>query len=332
MKWANMNDKINPLRWVLSVGVLTLITFWLGSAIRAQMASEPEEQLIAEVDPEERYVSETYRIAAVRKPESLNFAGEPVPVNDPDVWEKVDREFLVNTYWQSNAILLIKRARLYFPVIEPILARNGVPDDFKYLAVAESGLDNLAASPAGAKGSWQILSDTAREYGLEVNANVDERYHLEKATQAACEYLKKWKEEFGTWTLTAAAYNAGPSGVRKYMDIQGAESYYDLLLGEETGRYIFRILAIKEILSQPAAYGFEIPESEWYTQVPTYEVAVDSSVTSFAQFAGEFDLSYKVLKRYNQWLREPFLKNTEGKKYLIKIPRKGFHNPPTAGR
>lgn len=323
-----MNTKMTkptPSAWAL-MGTLLILAIVVGIGYAVQAPVDLDE--IPDGRTGDRYVSETYRIVAVRKPENLTFAGEPVPIDDPDVFEKVDREFLVNTYWQSNAILLMKRARLYFPIIEPILAKNGVPDDFKYLAVAESGLDNLAASPAGARGTWQILKGTAREYGLEVNDNVDERYHLEKATQVACEYLKKWKEEFGTWTLAAAAYNAGPSGVKKFMDIQGAESYYDLLLGEETGRYVFRILAIKEILNNPEAYGFEIEESEWYTRVPTYEVKVDSSVSSFADFADGYGLSYKVLKRYNQWLREPELKNAEGKEYSIKIPKEGYHRKP----
>ncbi len=330
MKYMDFFRKGKGVSVIAIAAALVLSLAWAGTAIKAQMAEVPGQEPVVEMEASPRFVSETYRITAVRKPENLNFAGEPVPVEDPDVLEKVDREFLVNTYWQSNALLLIKRARLYFPIIEPILARNGIPDDFKYLAVAESGLDNLAASPAGARGSWQLLKGTAREYGLEVNDYVDERYHLEKATQAACEYLKKWKEDFGTWTLAAAAYNAGPSGVRKYMDIQGAESYYDLLLGEETGRYVFRILAIKEILSNYRDYGFDIPESEWYTSVPTYEVKVDSTVNSFAGFAREFGLSYKVLKRYNQWLREPELKNPEGKTYYIRIPRDGYHRMPVS--
>ena len=191
-----------------------------------------------------------YRITSIDIPEDLNFAGETVPLSDPEVLERVDREFLVNTYWQSNAVLLIKRAHKYFPIIEPILAKNGIPDDFKYLAVAESGLQNVV-SHAGATGFWQIMKTTGREYGLEVNSNVDERYHLEKATEVACEYLKKYKEKFGTWTLAAASYNAGPGAINKFLGIQKAENYYDLLLGEETGRYVFRIMAIKEILNSP---------------------------------------------------------------------------------
>ena len=272
----------------------------------------------------DRKVAEEYNIKAIEIPADLNFAGEKVPLSDPEILERVDREFLVNTYWQSNALLLIKRANKYFPIIEPILAKNGIPDDFKYLAVAESGLTNVV-SPAGATGFWQIMRQTGKEYGLEVNKNVDERYDLEKSTQVACEYLKKWKERFGTWTLTAAAYNAGPSGIQRYMDIQKADNYYDLLLGEETGRYVFRIMAIKEILSNPENYGFLFDDEDLYAQVPTFEVEVDSSVSSWADFARDYDLSYKILKRHNPWLREPHLENNSGKKYQIEIPKKGYY-------
>ncbi|MFT6796140.1 MAG: membrane-bound lytic murein transglycosylase D, partial [Maribacter sp.] len=208
-------------------------------------------------DSIEKNVANEYRISSIDIPEDLNFAGEAVPQQDPEIMERVDREFLVNTYWQSNALLLMKRANKYFPVIEPILAKNGIPDDFKYLAVAESGLTNVV-SPAGATGFWQIMQETGREYGLEVNSNVDERYHLEKSTEVACKYLNRWKEKYGSWTLTAAAYNAGPGGINKYMRIQQVDDYYDLLLGQETGRYVFRIMAIKAILSNPEKYGFHL--------------------------------------------------------------------------
>lgn len=269
-------------------------------------------------------VAAAYRISAIDIPADLNFAGERVPQHDPEVMERIDREFLVNTYWQSNAVLLMKRAHKYFPVIEPILAKNGIPDDFKYLAVAESGLTNVV-SPAGATGFWQIMSETGREYGLEINANVDERYHLEKSTEVACEYLNKWKKKYGSWTLTAAAYNAGPGGINKYMRIQQVDDYYDLLLGEETGRYVFRIMAIKEILSNPEKYGFHLEKEDMYTAAPTFTVEVDEAVASFADFAQKYEINYKILKRHNPWLREPRLNNGSRKKYTIKIPNKGYY-------
>ncbi len=268
--------------------------------------------------------ADKYNVYSVSIPETLSFAEEDVPVNDPDIRERLDRELLVNTYWQSNTLLLIKRAKKYFPIIEPILKEHGVPDDFKYLAIAESGLQNVI-SPANATGYWQFMRETAREYGLEVNSNVDERYHLKKSTEAACKYLKDAKERFGSWTLTAAAYNAGQYGVDKRLNKQSAESYYDLLLGEETGRYVFRILAFKEIISSPEKYGFNVDEAHLYSSVPTYEVEVDTAVSDFTAFSEGFNISYKVLKIHNPWLRESFLNNKSRRKYQIEIPKDGYY-------
>ncbi|MBW2961495.1 lytic transglycosylase domain-containing protein [Mesonia aestuariivivens] len=265
-----------------------------------------------------------YNVYALSMPENLNFAGESVPVEDPDIYERMDRELLVNTYWQSNGLLLIKRAHKYFPIIEPILKKNGIPDDFKYLAIAESGLTQIV-SPAGATGFWQLMSATAQEHGLEVNDNVDERYHIEKATQAACEYLKESKARFGSWTLAAAAYNAGNYGISKQQDRQSVNEYYDLLLGEETGRYVFRILALKEILSNPEHYGFNFEEKHLYKPIATKKVEVDTAVTDFAGFAKKLGINYKILKIHNPWLREAHLNNKSRKLYEIEIPLKGTY-------
>lgn len=285
--------------------------------------------IFAEKDPptQERFDTQRlndYNVYALPMPENLDFAGETVPLSDPDVRERMDRELLVNTYWQSNGLLLIKRANKYFPVIEPILAKQGVPDDFKYLAVIESGLQNVV-SPAGARGIWQIMPATAREYGLEVNDNVDERYHLEKATEAACMYLLNSKERFGNWTLAAAAYNAGNAGINRRLDGQQVEDYYNLLLGEETGRYMFRILALKEILSDPKKYGFNFRESDLYNLVPSFKVEVDTAVADLAAFANFHEINYKVLKIHNPWLREPKLNNRSRKLYEIEIPQDGYY-------
>ena len=273
----------------------------------------------------EKKLINDYNVYALQIPEDINFAGEPVPVHNPDILERVDRELLVNTYWQSNGLLMFKRAKKYFPVIEPILAEYGVPDDFKYLAVIESGLTN-AVSPAGATGIWQIMPATGRENGLEVNSNVDERYHLEKATRVACKYLLKSKKELGSWTLAAAAYNAGNAGISRRLKEQNVSGYYDLLLGEETGRYVFRIVALKEILSNPTKYGFNFREKDLYTQVPTYKVEVDTAVTDFTKFAEQFGINYKLLKIHNPWLREPHLNNRSRKQYFFDIPEKGYYN------
>ncbi len=273
----------------------------------------------------EKKIINDYNVYAIQIPEDLNFAGEQMPLKNPDILERMDRELLVNTYWQSNGLLMFKRAKKYFSIIEPILAKYGVPDDFKYLAVIESGLTN-AVSPAGARGVWQILKVTGKENGLEINNNVDERYHLEKATEVACKYLLRAKRQLGTWTLAAAAYNAGNAGVSRRLREQNATTYYDLLLGEETGRYVFRIVALKEILSHPDRYGFNFRAKDLYTNVPTYKVEVDTVVTDFVAFAERFGVNYKILKLHNPWLREPHLNNKSRKVYEIEIPKKGHYN------
>ncbi len=309
---------------LMLLGVV-LVTSTLIFAVQGSSESNQiETQKVIVENEVDKNVAEGYRISAIDIPENLNFAGEEVPQDDPEIMERIDREFLVNTYWQSNAVLLIKRANKYFPIIEPILAKNGVPDDFKYLAVAESGLQNVV-SHAGAAGFWQIMKGTGKEYGLEVNSNVDERYHLEKSTEVACRYLSKWKEKYGSWTLSAASYNAGPGAINKYLGIQQVDGYYDLLLGQETGRYVFRIMAIKEILSNPEKYGFDIDEEDMYTAVPTFKVEIDEPVFSFADFAQKYEINYKILKRHNPWLREPHLNNSSKKKYTIEIPNKGYY-------
>ena len=310
---------------LMAIGLLSVLST-LVFAVQQGMApaGQTAAQGPAEGGEEDTRVSPAYRITAIDIPEDLVFAGEEVPQEDPEILERVDREFLVNTYWQSNALLLMKRAHKYFPIIEPILAKNGVPDDFKYLAVAESGLQNVV-SPAGAAGFWQILKATGREYGLEVNDNVDERYHLEKATEAACRYLKRYRDKYGSWTMAAAAYNTGTGSIDKFMNIQKVGDYYDLLLGEETGRYVFRILAIKEILSHPDKYGYVVEKEDLYNNVPTFQVEVDTPVADFADFARQYEINYKILKRHNPWLREPHLNNVSGKKYQIAIPHKGYY-------
>ncbi len=267
-----------------------------------------------------------YAIFAVDLPDDLSFAGEKVPMDQVDVSESLDREILVNTYWQSQTLLFIKRANRYFPVIEKILKKYDIPDDFKYLPVAESGLTN-AVSPAGAVGFWQLLKATAQENGLEVDNEVDERYNLEKATEAACKYIRQSYEKYGSWTLAAASYNAGRRGIDQQMERQNETQYYDLLLYEETSRYVFRILAYKLILSNPSKYGFYIGEKDLYPQIPYYEVSVDGKIEDFADFAGKYGINYKILKLMNPWLRESYLTNGRKKTYYIKIPREGYFDP-----
>lgn len=269
----------------------------------------------------QRYFNENYKIFSLNTPAEITFAGERVPLEIADIRESLDRELLVNTYWQSQSLLFNKRANRWFPVIEPILKEEGVPDDFKYLAVIESGLENVV-SPAGATGYWQILRDTGREYGLEINNEVDERYNVEKATRAACAYLKSAYKKFGSWTMAAASYNMGMNGLNNQMSRQKASNYYDLLLNSETGRYVFRTLAVKEILSKPGQYGFHFRPKDLYQPYETYTVTVDTAVTDFASFAFQQGVNYKILKILNPWLRDTYLTNPDRKTYEIKLPVK----------
>ncbi len=267
---------------------------------------------------EERKTSEYYQIKALKMPEVMTFADEQAPLKDPEVFERIDRELLVNTYWQSSMLLYLKRAGKYFPIIEPILQKNGVPNDFKYLAVIESGLTN-ATSTAGAKGFWQFLPATAKEFGMEVNDQVDERYHIEKSTEMACKYLKNAKNKLGSWSLAAAAYNSGNKNILDKMSRQQVNNYYDLLLVEETARYVPRLLAVKEIMQNPDKYGYIIEKSDLYTFEKTYEVEVDSTISNLTTFAKKYNMTYKDLKTLNPWLRSSSLDNKLKKVYNIKV-------------
>lgn len=256
-------------------------------------------------------------------PDRIDFAGELAPLNISDVRERLDKELLINANLDATTRLIIKRANRVFPVMEPILKKYGVPDDFKYLAVIESGLVNVV-SPAGARGYWQFMPDTGKERGLEINDIVDERYHLEKSTEAACKYLLDAKAKFGSWTLAAASYNGGFGGVNKQITFQGVNNYYDLLLTEETSRYVFRILALKEIMQNPALYNFDLMKEELYPVIPVKTVEVTSSIPDLAIFAKEQGINYKVLKIHNPWLRDRKLTVTPGKTYIMEIPTKGY--------
>jgi len=272
-------------------------------------------------DNDQTNTHENYKIKALELPKYINLAEERVPLEIPDVKERMDRELLVNTYWQSNGLLLMKRANKYFPIIEPLLKKYGLPDDFKFLALAESGFTD-ETSTAGAAGMWHFMKKTGREFGLEINNNVDERYHIEKSTKVAAEYLIKSKERFGSWTLAAAAYNAGNYGVAKRLETQKVSNYYDALLPDETERYVFRILALKEIINNPKKYGFLLEEKDLYTLPKTYTVKVDTAISNITSFAKGYGLTYKEFKIHNPWLRENKLNNKSRKLYEIKIPIK----------
>ena len=266
---------------------------------------------------------ENYAIFPFELPKELDFAGEMVPLEQFDVLEALDREVLSNAYFHSQTIRLIKLSNRFFPVIEPILKEEGIPDDFKYLAVAESGLVN-AVSPANAVGFWQIRKGTGSELGLEINSEIDERYHLEKSTVAASAYLKESYEKYENWTMAAASYNVGRRGVDREVLRQKQEDYYDLLLNEETARYLFRILALKLIIEDPATYGFHLSMKDLYYPIPHYTVEVKQPVADFADFAAEHGTNYKILKYLNPWLRDKSLANKAGKTYAIKIAEEGF--------
>lgn len=289
--------------YCLAVGLI------VGSGIFYQFTTKESEQITNE--------------SHVYIPTNINFAGESVPTEIIDVKERLDREFLVNINLHSSTSLIIKRANKFFPIIEPILAKNGIPEDFKYLCVIESALSN-ATSSAGAKGFWQFMPATAKEYNLEVTETVDERNHLIKSTEAACRYLKRAHNKFGNWTLVAAAYNRGMGGIENQLNVQGVDDYYDLFLNEETSRYVFRILALKEIMQHPEKYGYKLPKDALYQNVKTKSVTVNENIPNLQTWALSQGINYKTLKYYNPWLISTSLQVNNGKSYEVTIPLEGY--------
>lgn len=260
-----------------------------------------------------------YRIYSPVLPDTLSFAGERVPLEIYYVHEGLDREVMVNMYWQSNMLLWIKRANRYFPIIEPILKANGVPDDFKYLCVIESGLLNVT-SPAKASGYWQFLSSTGKSYGLEINSEIDMRNHIEQSTEAACKFLKELRSSLGSWTNAAAAYNCGAGGLRSRLNAQGVQSYYDVRLNTETTRYIYRILAAKLIMQHPQEYGFYVRQCDLYPPIPYRTAELKGQNVDLYQFAKDHNTTYKMLRELNPWLTTTKLTNKNNKTYTVKLP------------
>ena len=267
----------------------------------------------------QKQFNEKYNIFTISKPANMNFCGEKVDLKSEDIWERMDKELLKNIYWQSNTMLYLKRASKFFQIIEPILKANNIPDDFKYLAVIESGLEDVI-SPSGAAGFWQILKSTAKEYGLEVNTAIDERYNLEKSTKVACEYLREAFEKFGSWTMAAASYNKGQNGISRLIEKQGTNNYYNLHLNSETSRYVFRIIAVKEILENPKQYGFIYREKDLYVMPKYKTIEIDATISDLADFATANGTNYKLLKQLNPWLRNTSLPDKSRRKYILKIP------------
>ncbi len=266
-------------------------------------------------------IARNLSVYALELPDTASFAGEAVPMDLFYVREAYDREMLTNVYWHSSTLLMFKRANRFLPDIEQILREEQLPDDIKYIALIESSLTN-AVSPAGAAGPWQFLKASGQKYGLEISEEVDERYHLKKSTRAACRYLKEGYGTFGSWTLAAASYNAGPGNIKKPLGTQNESNFYDLLVNAETSRYIYRILAVKEIFNNPVKYGFHFRAKDLYPRIPVKEVVVDSTIKDLAQFAKDQGINYKILKEFNPWLRKNTLTVKPGKTYTIDIPER----------
>ncbi|WP_436418463.1 lytic transglycosylase domain-containing protein [Petrimonas sulfuriphila] len=258
--------------------------------------------------------------ASVDVPGEMMFAGEKIVFDRYDLHERMDRELNSFTYFHSTTLLLFKRANRIFPVIEPILKREGVPDDIKYLAVIESSLDPRAVSPARASGLWQFMSGTAQQFGLEVSPEVDERYHIEKSTVAACRYLKDAYRKLGSWSAAALSYNGGQARITSEITKQQTDKALDLWLVEETTRYYFRMLAIKTLFENPTQYGFVLRSDQLYKPMEFKEVMVSSAIPSLASFAKENGITYAQLKDFNSWLRDTKLTNKSGKNYTVLIP------------
>ena len=294
-------------RWILALPVLFLLPMTACSSRGSQLPDSIG----------------THLFTPVELPSKLSFAGEEVPMQYYDVRENLDREILSTVYFHSQTIRYIKNAPRYFSIIEPILKSNGIPEDFKYLCVAESGFDVRAISPAKAVGLWQLIESVAKESGLEVNTEVDERFNIEKSTQVACRIFKSNYLKFGSWSLVAASYNSGRTFIDRQITQQRVKSYYDLQFGEETTRYVFRILAFKLVMEEPGKYGFGISKDQLYPIIETKTIQVNRPVADWATFAIENGINYKILKMFNPWIRETFLKNPTMKTYTLKIPEKG---------
>lgn len=302
--------------------IATVFAFILIGSFAGLFIFSSEQKIITD-EEYSKALEHSNDVFSVVLPDNVEFAGEEPPLGLYYVREGLDRELTINTYWHSSTIIMIKRAARYFPVIEPILKAYGVPNDFKYLALIESGLMNVV-SPAGASGIWQIIDETGKRYGLEINDEVDERYQLEKSTVAACRILKNSYKNYNNWSLAAAAYNAGDGRIDKELKRQKVASFYDLYLSNETSRYLFRIIALKILYESPTKYGYYLRKKDLYPHIPTYTVSVDSSIADLVGFALKHNVNYRILKEFNPWLRKDKLTNATHKSYLITFPKKGY--------
>lgn len=293
-----------------AVITLTIITF-IGATDKNAASPEP----FPKIPVEARQIA----IYSPIIPESMEFCGENVPLDKYYVRESLDREMIANTFGHTSTVLYFKRAHRYFPIIEPILKKNGVPDDFKYLCVIESGLTN-ATSPAKAQGFWQFIKTTGQKYGLEISDEIDMRNNLEAATEAACQFLKVLRRDLGSWTAAAAAYNCGAEGLSKNLEKQSIASYYDTRLNRETSRYIYRILAVKQIMQHPQDYGFYLRPIDLYPTIPTRTTTLSGHNVDLYAFAKDNGCSYKLFRELNPWITTEKLINKAGKSYTVKLP------------
>ncbi len=300
----------------LSIGLL-LIYVLFDQSSRSRLKSETAEtsfEPVATAESEQPFLAVSYDL-----PKKISFAGEEVPLQHPDVMERLDRELQVNIYLQSSTLFLLKRANRWLPRITEILKTNNIPEDFKYLPLIESGLVN-DVSPKQAVGYWQIREPAGKELGMEITKEVDERYDPIKSTKAACKYLKTSYSKLGNWTLVAASYNRGVAGIKSDLEDQKVDDYYDAYLNTETSRYVFRILAIKEIFENPAKYGFKINKDHFYQPEPLKVIDVSENIPDLVTFSKNNGSNYKLLKRHNPWLRQNKLSVKRGKTYQISLP------------
>lgn len=310
---------------MLKIAHFVFLSFFFCATACTNQKSEPKHQ---EEPVSPTYIEQKFKLPAI--PSEVKFCGEIIDLTDLDLRERLDRELLVNTYYHSSTILYLKRANRFFPQIEAILKAENLPSDIKYLAVAESGLSQ-ATSPAGAKGFWQFMPQTGKEYGLVINNKIDERYHLEKSTVAACHYLKESKEQFKSWFSAIASYNRGVGGVRSDMHWQGTEDYFDTYMNNETGRYVFRMLALKLIMENPTAYGFDLDASELYQPYETVSVNVVDGIDDVAAWSKQHHTNYKIVKLLNPWITSNSLPKSES--MMIELPAESMKlNPRSKGK
>lgn len=302
------------MKYIFQLLVLSSFIFYSCTENKLDVKEEPR---VNEINPTNSDSKNIFVVPEV--PDSIQFAGEWVSLDDLDLKERFDRELIVNNFWHSNTILYLKRANRWFPLMSEILKEEGVPEDMLYLAVIESGLTQ-ATSPSGAKGFWQFMAPTARDYNLRVDNEVDERLNIEKSTRAACEYLKSAYQKFGNWFLAAASYNMGKGGIQSNLDRQEVDSYFDLNLNSETARYVFRILAVKEIMNNPTKFGFEIKDHQLYAPYKIRKVTVENSIDNLYEWSLEQGVNFKILQKLNPWIKNSKLTLTSNQTIDVNLP------------